>query len=75
MARITKWIGSNGEVLLPTELSTDNSKHLISSHGNYFIPIFEVIYPDIVSGNPIGLLFGICKSPICKVNGWNTRWN
>ena len=59
MSRITKWVGSNGEVLFPTELSTDNSKPLISSNNTYFIPVFEVIYPDIVTGNPIGLLLSL----------------
>lgn len=62
MARITKWIGSNGEVLFPIALSTDNSEHMVSSNNNYFIPVFEVVIPDIVAGNPIGLLLSLTYS-------------
>lgn len=59
MATITKWIGSNGEVLLPLATSADNSEPMVSSYGNYFIPLFESASEPIVAGNPMGLLLSL----------------
>lgn len=54
--RITKWIGSNGEVLFPLgEDTTYNSNNLVSTKGTYFMPSTEEIIL-IEAGNPMGLL-------------------
>lgn len=56
MTNIVQWIGSNGEVLLPLSQEADNSAHMVSSNGNYFVPIFYTAPPTIEAGNPIGML-------------------
>lgn len=54
--KITKWIGSNGEVLIPLgEPTTYNTNNMISTKGTYFFPLTEEIVA-IQTGNPIGLL-------------------
>lgn len=53
--RVTKWIGSNGEVIIPLSETTYNTAHMVSSYGNYFFPLTEEIVA-IEAGNPIGLL-------------------
>lgn len=62
MTQIVQWVGSNGEVLLPLSVEADNSAHMVSSNGNYFIPIFYVAPPTIEAGNPIGLLLSLTYS-------------
>lgn len=57
--KITKWIGSNGEVLIPIgEATTYNTNKLISTLGTYFFPQTEEIIV-IETGNPIGLLLSL----------------
>lgn len=59
MAVITQWIGTNGEVLIPLSSSADNSEPMISTNGTYFMPIFYTAPPEIVTGNPMGLLLSL----------------
>lgn len=60
--KITKWIGSNGEVLIPLgETTTYNTNKLISNLGTYFFPQIEEIV-TIEAGNPIGLLLSLTYS-------------
>ena len=52
---VDRYIGSNGEILIPVAASDYNSADLISTRGTYFIAqTHEVV--DIVAGNPMGLL-------------------
>lgn len=53
--RVTKWIGSNGEVIIPLSETTYNTANMVSSCGNYFFPLTEEVVA-IEAGNPIGLL-------------------
>jgi hypothetical protein len=54
---LDRYIGSNGEVLLPLSQETDNITNLISSDGAvYLIQYHSDEVPTIVAGNPIGLL-------------------
>ena len=62
MTQIVQWIGSNGEVLLPLATTSDNSAPMVSSNGNYFMPIFYTAPPTIEAGNPIGLLLSLTYS-------------
>lgn len=53
--RVDRYIGSNGEILIPTTESATNSSDLLSLSGVYY----KVQTTDIVAieaGNPIGLL-------------------
>lgn len=53
--RVDRYIGSNGEILLPLEQTTYNTAALIGSDGVYYIPqTSEVVV--IEAGNPMGLL-------------------
>lgn len=52
---IDRYIGSNGDVLIPLGDNADNANNLISSNGTYYIvQSREVI--QIEAGNPMGLL-------------------
>jgi len=52
---VDRYIGSNGEILLPIEGTLDNTADLLSSRGVYYIAqTHEVV--SIVAGNPMGLL-------------------
>jgi len=52
---VDRYIGSNGEILLPIEGTPDNTADLLSSRGVYYIAqTHEVV--AIVAGNPMGLL-------------------
>lgn len=53
--KITKWIGSNGEVLIPLSEETYNNGNMVSTRGTYFFPLTEEIVA-IEAGNPMGLL-------------------
>lgn len=55
---IKKWIGSNGEVLIPLSQETYNDGKMISTKGTYFIPQTETI-TVIEAGNPMGLLLAL----------------
>jgi len=59
--RITKWIGSNGEVLLPLTEETYNDGNVVSSKGTFFFPITEEVSVP-VTGNPMGLLLTLTYS-------------
>ena len=51
---VDRYIGSNGEVLLPISDTTDNTSDLISSRGVYYIAqTHEEV--AIVAGNPMEL--------------------
>lgn len=55
---VDRYIGSNGEVLLPISDTTDNTSDLISSRGVYYIAqTHEEV--AIVAGNPMGLLLSL----------------
>jgi len=56
--RVKKWIGANGEILLPLADTTYNTSPMISTSGNYFFAITEEI-EAIETGNPIGLLLSL----------------
>lgn len=56
--KVLKWIGSNGEVLIPLSETTYNTGKMISTHGTYFIPQTQEIVV-IEAGNPIGLLLAL----------------
>lgn len=57
--KVTKWVGSNGEVLVPLgDATTYNTNKMISTHGTYFFPLTEEIVA-IETGNPIGLLLSL----------------
>lgn len=54
--RVLKWIGSNGEVLLPLSETTYNTGKMISvKKGVWYTPITEEVVV-IEAGNPMGLL-------------------
>lgn len=52
---VNRYIGTNGEILIPVSNTTDNTSNLISTSGIYYIAQKSEIVP-IVAGNPIGLL-------------------
>ncbi len=57
--KITKWIGDNGDVLIPLgDPTTYNTNKLFSLSGVYFIPFTEEVVA-IETGNPIGLLLSL----------------
>jgi hypothetical protein len=52
---VDRYIGSNGEVLLPTTVTADNTSDLLSLSGVYYkVQTTEVV--SIEAGNPMGLL-------------------
>lgn len=52
---VDRYIGSNGDVLIPITSTTDNTSNLISIRGVYYLAqTHEVV--TIVTGNPMGLL-------------------
>ena len=55
---VDRYIGSNGEVLLPISDTTDNTSDLISSRGVYYIAQTNEEVA-IVAGNPMGLLLSL----------------
>ena len=56
--QVLKWIGSNGEILIPLSEETYNNGKMISTKGTYFIPqTFEEV--AIQAGNPMGLLLAL----------------
>ena len=59
--RIKKWIGSNGEILIPLSQETYNDSRVYSTKGTYFIPITEEVVV-IEAGNPMGLLLSFTYS-------------
>jgi hypothetical protein len=59
--RILKWIGDNGDVLIPLSEETYNNGNMISQSGIFFKPItIEEITPLL--GNPMGLLLTLTYS-------------
>lgn len=52
---IKRWIGSNGEILLPLTQETYNEGKMISTKGTYFFPV-TVSDATPLQGNPMGLL-------------------
>jgi len=56
MSTISKWIGSNGDILIPLTKPADNSGNLISTRGVFYLPIIEVAAGAPLQGNPMGLL-------------------
>lgn len=55
---VKKWIGSNGEVLIPLTQETYNNGKMVSTRGTYFMPITEESI-TIQAGNPMGLLLAL----------------
>lgn len=56
--RVDRYIGSNGEILIPTTTTSNNTSALVSSNGVYYLPqTSEVVV--IEAGNPIGLLLSL----------------
>lgn len=55
---VDRYIGSNGEVLLPTTVTADNTSDLLSLSGVYYKvqTTEEVAESTIEAGNPMGLL-------------------
>lgn len=56
--KVLKWIGSNGEVLIPLSEDVYNTGKMISTHGTYFTPQTQEVVA-IEAGNPIGLLLAL----------------
>lgn len=55
---VDRYIGTNGDVLLPVTSTLDNTSDLISLKGVYYIAqTHEVV--AIVAGNPMGLLLSL----------------
>lgn len=52
---VKKFIGSNGEVLIPISQNASNSANLVSTQGTYFLAITEDTSTPL-QGNPMGLL-------------------
>lgn len=60
--RVKKWIGSNGEVLIPLgDPTTYNTNKMVSTSGIYYFPQTEEV-SVIVVGNPMGLLLSLTYS-------------
>lgn len=55
---VTKYIGSNGDVLLPISETANNTSPLVSGKGVYFIPLTEE-QAIIEAGNSMGLLLAL----------------
>lgn len=52
---VDRYIGSNGEILIPATTTANNSADLISSKGVYYLAqTHDVVV--IEAGNPMGLL-------------------
>lgn len=53
--RVDRYIGSNGDVLIPIESTSNNTSDLVSIAGIYYLAqTHEVV--QIEAGNPMGLL-------------------
>lgn len=52
---VKRYIGSNGEILIPIEETLDNTSALVSNNGVYYYPQTTEQVP-IIAGNPMGLL-------------------
>lgn len=53
--RVDRYIGSNGDVLIPTTTTADNTSDLLSIGGTYYkVQTTEIV--QIEAGNPMGLL-------------------
>lgn len=52
---VDRYIGSNGEVLIPAEVTANNTADLISSKGVYYLAQTSE-QAIIEAGNPMGLL-------------------
>lgn len=58
---VDRYIGSNGEVLIPISDTENNTSHLISSKGVfYLVQTHDEV--TIEAGNPMGLLLAITYS-------------
>ena len=55
---VDRYIGSNGEILIPTTTTANNTSPLISSGGVYYLPQTSE-QAIIEAGNPIGLLLAL----------------
>lgn len=58
---VKKYIGSNGEILLPLSQNDTNSANLVSISGVFYLAVKEDV-SSIVAGNPIGLLLALTYS-------------
>lgn len=54
--RVLKWIGSNGEVLIPLSDSDYNTSSMVSDRGVYYLAQTQEEALAIEAGNPMGLL-------------------
>lgn len=52
---LDRYIGTNGDILLPVKSSDSNTSDLISIKGVYYLAQTHEVVP-IVAGNPMGLL-------------------
>lgn len=58
---VDRYVGSNGDILLPVTDSVNNTSDLISLKGIYYLAqTHEVV--TIEAGNPIGLLLALTYS-------------
>ena len=55
---VKKWIGSNGEILIPLTEETYNDGNMVSTHGTYFFALTEDKSTPLM-GNPMGLLLAL----------------
>jgi hypothetical protein len=55
---VNRYIGSNGEVLIPLNQNATNSANLVSSRGVYYIAQTTIITTPL-QGNPMGLLLAL----------------
>jgi len=53
---VDRYIGSNGDVLIPTTTTADNTSDLLSTSGTYYKVQTTAESATIVAGNPMGLL-------------------
>lgn len=56
--KVDRYIGSNGDVLIPTTTTANNTSDLISIAGVYYkVQTSEIV--AIEAGNPMGLLLAL----------------
>lgn len=59
MAQVKRYIGSNGEILLPLNQNAENTANLVSVSGVFYLAVTEAEAVPIEAGMPMGLLLSI----------------
>lgn len=55
--RVDRYIGTNGEILIPTTTTTDNTSNLISTNGVYYLAQTSENKTGTIIGLPFGLTY------------------